>query len=132
MTVPSDKEYDLAVHLSVQDVAVDIANTQSLLRVTIKQSKTDPFRKGVDLYVGKTSSSICLSAQLPNGKRNYTRPLFVYQDRRKVTHQRFSEAVRAALAIAGIDRTKYCTHSFCIGAATTVAAKGIDDAVIKC
>ena len=56
MTVPSDEAYDPAVHLSVQDVAVDNSSTPSLLRVTIKQSKTDPFRKGVDLYIGKTSA----------------------------------------------------------------------------
>ena len=39
--------------------------------------------------------------------------------------------VRAALASAGIDQTKYCTHSFCIGTAMTAAAKGIENAVIK-
>ena len=48
-----------AVHLSVQDVGANNASTPSLLRVTIRQSKTDPFWKGVDLYFGKTSSSIC-------------------------------------------------------------------------
>ena len=41
------------------------------------------------------------------------------------------EAVRGALASAGFDHSKYCIHSFRIGAATTAAAKGIEDAVIK-
>ena len=134
MTVPSDEEYDPAVHLSVQDVAVDNSSTPSLLRVTIKQSKTDPFRKGVDLYVGKTSAPTCPVAAVLNYlmvRGTAPGPLFLYQDGRKLTRQRFSEAVRGALASAGFDHSKYCTHSFRIGAATTAAAKGIEDAVIK-
>ena len=46
MTVPSDEEYDPSVHLSVQDIAADDSKHPSVLRITIKQSKTDLFRKG--------------------------------------------------------------------------------------
>ena len=45
MTVPSDKEYDEAVHLSVKDVAVDNSRNPSVMQIRIKQSKTDPFRQ---------------------------------------------------------------------------------------
>ena len=41
------------------------------------------------------------------------------------------DLVRAALASAGVDQQNYCGHSFRIGAATTAAAKGIEDSVIK-
>ena len=58
-------------------------------------------------------------------------PLFVYQDGQKLTHQRFSEAVRGALASAEIDHSKYFTHSFHIGAATTAAAKGLKMQLLK-
>ena len=44
LTVPTEKVYDPSVHLSVGDIAVDDARRPLLLRVTIKQSKTDPFR----------------------------------------------------------------------------------------
>ena len=54
--MPSDSEYDPAVHLGKQDLAVD---NPKLIRVQIKQSKTDPFRKGVDLFLGRTSSDLC-------------------------------------------------------------------------
>lgn len=69
--------------LSVQYVAVDNSSTPSLLRVTIKQSKTDPFRKGVDLYVGKTSAPTCPVAAVLNYlmvRGTAPGPLFLYQD----------------------------------------------------
>ena len=43
----SDEGYDPSVHLN-NDLAIDDPRRQSFLQVTIKQSKTDPFRKGVE------------------------------------------------------------------------------------
>jgi len=40
-------------------------------------------------------------------------------------------AVREALQKAGVDQSRYCGHSFRIGAATTAAAKGMEDSIIK-
>ena len=59
MTVPSDQEYDPSAHLSVGDIAVDNSKCPSILCIRIKQCKTDPFRKGVNLYVGRTGSQLC-------------------------------------------------------------------------
>ena len=58
-------------------------------------------------------------------------PLFVFEDGRFLTRQHFVDAVREALGKAGVDQTKYCGHSFRIGAATTAAARGVEDAMIK-
>ena len=38
----------------------------SAVCIRIKQSKTDPFRKGIDLHVGKTGSVLCPVAALLN------------------------------------------------------------------
>ena len=65
MTVPSDEDYDPSVHLSVQDIAADDLKSLSVLHVMIKQSKTDPFRKGVDLFIGKTGSPLLSSCSNP-------------------------------------------------------------------
>ena len=46
-TVPGPTTYDPDVHLCLNDVAIDSRESPSLVRITIKQSKTDPFRKGV-------------------------------------------------------------------------------------
>ena len=134
MTVPSDEEYDPSVHLSVQDIAVDDSKHPSVLRITIKQSKTDPFRKGVDLFVGKTGSSLCPVAAMLSylcARGMAEGPLFKFADGRVLTRQHFVSAVREGLEKAGIDSSKYSGHSFRIGAATTAAARGIEDCVIK-
>ena len=59
LTVPTGSSYDPSVHLSVGDIAVDHPSRPSFVRVTIKQSKTDPFRKGVDSFIGRTSTDLC-------------------------------------------------------------------------
>ena len=45
LTTPDDGSYDPSVHLSFGDVAVDDPGCPAFVRVTIKQSKTDPFVK---------------------------------------------------------------------------------------
>ena len=69
MTVPTDEEYDPSVHLSVQDISVDDAKHPSVLCIRIKQSKTDPFCKGVNLF--RILALSCVSyAQLPLRERD--------------------------------------------------------------
>ena len=57
--------------------------------------------------------------------------LFTFQDGRVLTRARFVELVRAGLRRVGVDQAKYSGHSFRIGAATTAAAKGIEDCITK-
>ena len=54
-TVPNLASYVPAIHLGVADVAVDSHLSPSCLRLRIKASKTDPFRKGCFLHIGKGS-----------------------------------------------------------------------------
>ena len=58
-------------------------------------------------------------------------PFFRFKDGRGLTRARFVEAVRRALVAAGIEAQSYSGHSFRIGAATTAAAKGVPDSLIK-
>ena len=59
------------------------------------------------------------------------RPLFVYPDGSFLTRDRFVEEVRRALDSAGVDPALFNSHSFRIGAATTAAARGLEDSLIK-
>ena len=134
MTVPSQEAYDPAVHLNKGDVAVDDPAAPSILRITIKQSKTDPFRKGINIFLGKTSSDLCPVAAILNyllERGSQKGPLFLLSNGKFLTRQRLVMEIRGALKKAGIDEEKYCGHSLRIGAATTAAANGLEDSVIK-
>ena len=58
-------------------------------------------------------------------------PLFRFKDGRPLTRVHFVSQVREALEQVGIEYSKYAGHSFRIGAATTAAARGIQDSLIK-
>ena len=116
MTTPDEGGYDPAVHLSFGDVVIDDPLQPSFVRLTLKQSKTDPFRKGVDLYVGRTGSNHCPVAA----------PLSCIHCRgstagRPLTRKHFVELVQAALAQTESGNTA------AIVSATTAAAKGIEE-----
>ncbi len=120
MTAPSDRTFDPSCHL------VDNPENPQVLRVTIKQSKTDPFCKGINLNLGKTAADLCPVREVLNylvvrGRRQG--PLFLFADGTYLTRLRLVEALRQALGKAGIDPTKYSGHSFRIGAATTAVEK---------
>lgn len=59
VTVPSMREYDPEGHLSEGDVALDSQKNPSIVRVNIKASKTDPFRRGVYVFLGRTGNELC-------------------------------------------------------------------------
>jgi len=55
----SDVEYDPRANLSVEDLAVDRRSSPTMMRVSIKQSKSDPFRRRVDLFLGTSGTDLC-------------------------------------------------------------------------
>lgn len=134
VTVPSDSAFEASTHLTFEDVAVDDLVSPTMLRVHLKSSKTDPFRAGVDIVVGKTGNALCpveavLGYLLIRGSG--PGPLFRFQDGKPLTRARLVEQVREALHRAGIDGTPYSGHSFRSGAATTAAKVGVEDSAIK-
>ena len=58
-TIPSHNGYDPSLHLSLQDISIDHRDNPNVLRIHIKQSKTDPFRQGVQIYLGVTNTNVC-------------------------------------------------------------------------
>ena len=66
MTSPKeyDPEYDPAYHLGFKEVRLDCCSAPTFLQVQIKASKTDPFRQGVTVYVGRTDNGLCPAAVL--------------------------------------------------------------------
>ena len=52
-TVPSLESHDAGVHLSLSDIALDSHSDPSMVQLRIKQSKTDPFWQGVEIFLGR-------------------------------------------------------------------------------
>ena len=126
-TTTSPNEFDPAAHL---DIAVDNRNSPSLIRVTIKQSKTDPFRKGIHIFLGRTGKAICpVTAILPYLAicGNIEGPLFTTETGRPLTRQCFGSTLTRILKTAGLQADQYNTHSFRIGATTSAKQAGISD-----
>ena len=133
-TTPSDTQYDEDCHLSINDISLDSRDNPQLVKVTLKQSKTDPFRKGVDLYLGKTGATICpVRGLLPylalHG--HHRGPLFILEDGRYLTRQRLCSILHSLLTTLQIETQKYNTHSFRVGAATTARQANIPDPLIQ-
>ena len=133
-TVPSQVDYQPDTHLSLSDVAIDNKDTPTLVQLTLKQSKTDPFRQGVQICLGKTDKDICpINALLPYLAIRGARPgpLFIQTDGAYLTRQHFSSLLTSTLHSAGIEDKRYTTHSFRIGAATSAKEAGISDVHVK-
>ena len=118
----------------MKDVQVDnLANPQTI-QVKIKASKTDPFRQGMLVYVGRTNKPLCpvsalLGYMVMRGKG--PGPLFIFQDGKPLSRPRCVTEIKRALSAAGIDPKPYSGHSFRIGAAMTAAKQGVEDSTIK-
>ena len=88
-TVQRQGRYDSSVHLSLSDIALD-NRYSSVIQIRLKQSKTDPFRQGVYIYLGKTGQSIFpVSAivQYLTMRRGAQGPLFILEDGKMLNRQ---------------------------------------------
>ena len=130
-TVPSSETYDSEVHLNLSDLAVDSHNEPTVVRIRIKQSKTDPFRQGVDIYLGRTDSAICPVKALVHYitiHKPGPGPLFILSMGPPLTRTYLVANLQAAL---GLEDSKYNGHNFRIGAATTAAQNSLEDSLIQ-
>ena len=113
---------------------VDNADKPRKISVSIKASKTDPFRVGVDIHVGWTGKKLCPVAAIMAylvARKDGLGPLFRFEDGRPLTRPHLVLEVRRALDEAGASSAGISGHSFRIGAATTAAEQGVEDSTIK-
>ena len=128
LTIPTTTSYNEGAHLNFSDVTVDCMNNPRILRVQLKTSKTDPFRVGVNIYVGRTGNLLCpvtaiLRYMVARGVG--AGPFFRFENRTPLTRMMFVYKVKEALTIL------HTRGSFRSGAATTAVEQGISDATIK-
>ena len=58
-------------------------------------------------------------------------PFFCFPDRRSLSRQQLVEHLHRALQATGLDPKKFAGHSFRVAAATTAAAHGLEDSLIR-
>lgn len=97
IVVPTATSYNPAAHLSFGDVTVDRTDAPTMAQITIKASKTDPFRKGISIYVGKTGTDLCPVAALMAylaARGGEPGPFFRMEDGRPLTRDLFVSQVK--------------------------------------
>ena len=95
-----------------------------MVYVHIMEPKTDPFRKRPTICLAKTDTEFCLVLPLPPYlvlRGSHPGPLFIMQDHTYLTQAKFTDKLQVILESAGIDDSKYASHSFWSRAATTAA-----------
>ena len=133
VVAPSNSAFDGETHLCHGDVTED-SSSPRVIKVLLKASKTDPYRLGVSVYLGRTGTLLCrvaavLSYMVKRGTG--AGPFFVFEDKKFLTRASFVTQLRSALSTAGYCPTRCAGHSFRIGAATMAAQAGLQDSLIQ-
>ena len=121
--------FDASHHLTSQDLQVDSLVNPTSIKVHVKSSKTDPFRQGYYIYIGK-GRPIAAIIQYLKLRGPSTGPLFINLDGNPLTRQALSTTIQSILQAAGV-QGQFSGHSFWIGAATTAAGQRVPDHLIK-
>ena len=122
--------------LLISDIIL-IDNNQYIIK--LRSSKTDPFRKGVNISIFENDNFNpvknmfkYVSTRFSMGATQNS-PLFVENEfeNSALTRDTFISLLRQMLSRIGCHDDKYCGHSFRIGAATSAAAAGVEDHIIQ-
>ena len=134
-TSPSVNKFDSEADLALADVSIDSSHSPSMVFVHLKQSKTDQLKRGVTIVLGRTNKvPLCPVSALLNylvARGKAPGPLFIWSSGRYLTRAHFVAEVQKALELSGVDSSDFNGHSFRIGAATTAAANGFEDSLIR-
>ena len=88
--------YDSGIHLNLSDIALDSITNPTAIRVTIKQSQTDPFRRGINIFLGCMNQPLCpglpVAAYLAIRSADPC-PLFIFQDGTPLSRDQLVKAV---------------------------------------
>ena len=130
------EKFDPITNLCVSDIMFTLDH--AILR--LKQSKTDPFRKGIEIKLFKTDNIICPFVALKRflvvrksqfGIGSLSDPFYLMSKNEALTRQYFLEKLKIVLEMCGFDPKLYNGHSFRSGAATSAGIANIEDHMIK-
>lgn len=131
-----DSHFNPERHLTVSDLVFMPKSSPKFMLVRLKVSKTDPFRKGQTIVIGRANSNLCpISAMLAYLESRTpfptSVPLFTFQSGSFLTRGRLTSETRLLLSKGGLDSSEFAGHSFRIGAATTAASANLPPWLIK-
>ena len=138
-TVANSQSFNPAIHLTRSSVKF-IPNIEepTHIHLTLPSSKTDPFRKGVSIFVAKalaSKESTCAVLALKHLFGNHPQPsgspLFTDGTGFPLTRNSFISLLKLRLAAIGLDQSLYSGHSFCRSMASSAAAVGYSDYEIQ-
>ena len=127
--VPSLPSFSPSLHLDVQDIAMDSLSAPSCTRLQIKDSKTDPFRKGAFIHIGLGWPPLCAVHFVLTylaGKGDVPGPLFLFQNWQPLLRTLLTDWLWQILVTANI-LGNFSSHCFRIGASTVAASNGFPD-----
>ena len=120
--------------LNYEDVAVDDISNPKRVQLLLRKSKTDIFRQGTLIHIGRTGDGLCPVAALLSWmicRGNKPGPLFLFSSGKVLTRAAFVNNLKLAITQAGMNAEGFSGHSFRSGAATTAATRGLPDSQIK-
>ena len=118
ITAPSQSSYNPETHLSWGDVAVDDHNVPTMIRMTLKRSKTDQLGKGAEVFVGKAGCDICpvtATVAYMAARGNQPGPFFRFKDGKPLSKAKFTHRIRKVLQRAGMPYQSFAGHSLRTG-----------------
>ena len=105
------------------------------MRVRIKASKTDKYRKSAFILICKSGTSTCphnaMCKYLKHCTTHKGSPLFTFRNGNYLTRRDVSSMTKSLIGLAGVNPANYSSHSYIIGAATTAAAASIPESLIQ-
>ena len=94
----------------------DLSLHQASMSIHIKVSKADPFRKGTNLVVLATNTSVCPVRAMTHYLQHRRRGgplLFIFADGRYLTRNSLTSMLRYLLSSVSTDTNRFSSHSFC-------------------
>ena len=125
VTVQCESKFNPQTYLCFSDIAVDNTLSPNTISIKLKHSKTDQFRKGVKLIMGRTNDDLCPVTALPSyliHRGDAPGHLFQFDNHTPLSKSKFVNHVHPALLAANVPAHLYTGHSFRIEAATTAVA----------
>ena len=128
LLLTSPAAFNPRLHLAWEDLAMDNPTNPRILKLHLKQSKTDQTGHGADVVLGRTDLTLCPVARVRGQPRRPARPILPHFGGSSPDETGIRVRVLASL---GLPDHQYAGHSFRIGAATSAALAGMEDSTIR-